>query len=121
MTEPWILGAFANLVALLHSGFILLVVLGGVLVLRWPRLAWFQVPVAVYGILIMVFNWPCPLTDLELALREQAGQAPQWQYFINHHIFRHLGIAGDEWYVVPGVIVAIVAGNGWPYWRLIRR
>ena len=39
----------ADLVLVVHLAFVLFVVLGGLLVLRWPRLAWVHVPVALYG------------------------------------------------------------------------
>jgi len=34
----------ADLVALLHGAFVLFVVFGGLLVWRWPRLAWPHLP-----------------------------------------------------------------------------
>ena len=34
----------AELVLVLHFGFVLFVVLGGVLVLRWPSLLWLHLP-----------------------------------------------------------------------------
>ncbi len=39
----------ADLVLLLHLAFILFVTLGGLLVLRWPRLAWLHLPAAAWG------------------------------------------------------------------------
>jgi len=37
-------GVLADIVLVLHLGFVLFVVLGGLLVLRWPGLAWLHVP-----------------------------------------------------------------------------
>ena len=39
----------ADLVLVLHFAFILLVMLGAVLVLRWRRIAWIHVPCALWG------------------------------------------------------------------------
>ncbi len=39
----------ADLVVVLHVLFVAFVVLGGLLVLRWPRLAWVHVPAALWG------------------------------------------------------------------------
>ncbi|MBI4421546.1 MAG: DUF2784 family protein, partial [Gemmatimonadetes bacterium] len=39
----------ADLVLVLHFTFVAFVVLGGVLVLRWPKLAWAHVPAAAWG------------------------------------------------------------------------
>lgn len=63
----------ADVVVLLHLGFVLFVVLGGLLALRWPRAAWVHLPVAAYGALIELVGWVCPLTPLEGRLREAAG------------------------------------------------
>ena len=40
----------ADAVLLGHLGFVLFVVLGGFLALRWPKLAWAHVPAAVWGV-----------------------------------------------------------------------
>ena len=69
-----IFGWMADAVLLLHLAFIVFVLLGGVLVLRWPRLAFAHFPAAVWGILVEVAGWIRPLTPLEVALRQRAGQ-----------------------------------------------
>jgi hypothetical protein len=63
----------ADLVVVLHFAFVLFVVFGGLLVLRWRRLAYVHLPVAFYGALIELVGWVCPLTPLEKRLRESAG------------------------------------------------
>ena len=55
----------ADLLVLIHLAFILFVVLGGLLVLRWPRIAFIHLPAALWGALIEFGNWICPLTPLE--------------------------------------------------------
>jgi Protein of Unknown function (DUF2784) len=76
----------ADLVVALHFAFVLFVVLGGLLVLRWPRLAYLHVPAAVWGVLIEFAGWICPLTPLEKTLRESAGSAGYEGGFIEHYI-----------------------------------
>lgn len=73
--------------AIVHLAFILFVVLGGLLVLRWPLLRWVHLPAAVWGALIEIGNWTCPLTFVENALLRRAGQAGYDDGFIAHHIF----------------------------------
>jgi hypothetical protein len=63
----------ADAVVAVHLLFIVFVVLGGLLVLRWPRAAWVHLPCAIWGFLIEVFGWICPLTPLENWLRARAG------------------------------------------------
>ena len=77
----------ATAVAILHFGFILFVVLGGFLVLRWPALRWVHLPVAVWGALIEIGHWTCPLTFVENALLRRAGQAGYDEGFIAHNLF----------------------------------
>lgn len=77
----------ANATALLHLAFILFVVLGGLLVLRWPRLMWLHLPAAIWGVLIEFAGWWCPLTRWENHFLRQAGRAGYDEGFVAHYIF----------------------------------
>lgn len=77
----------AALVALLHFAFILFVVLGGLLVVRWPRMMWIHLPAAVWGVLIEAAGWYCPLTRVENALLQRAGREGYSGGFVAHYIF----------------------------------
>lgn len=63
----------ADLVVAVHLAFVLFVVLGGLLALRWPRAAWVHVPAAAWGAWIELTGGICPLTPLENELRRRAG------------------------------------------------
>jgi len=76
----------ANTVLLLHLGFILFVVLGGLLVRRWPRLAWLHIPAALWGLYTEFFAVVCPLTPLENTLRRLGGAAGYPGGFIEHYL-----------------------------------
>ena len=78
--------ALADLVLVFHLAFVLFVVLGGLLVLRWPRVAWLHVPAAVWGVLIEYTGWICPLTPLENSFRARGGEAGYSGGFIEHYI-----------------------------------
>ena len=62
----------ADVVVLAHFGFIVFVAGGGLLVLRYPRVAWLHIPAAVWGVSVQFGDWVCPLTYLENAWREDA-------------------------------------------------
>src|ERR1041384_6550774 len=79
-------GDLADLIVAIHFGFLLFVVLGGLLVLRWPRLLWVHLPAAIWGVLIEFFGWICPLTPLENHLRRLGGEAGYSGGFIQHYI-----------------------------------
>jgi len=76
----------ADLVVLLHLGFILFAVLGGLLVLRRRRLAWLHLPAVVWAALIEFNGWICPLTPLENRLRRAGGAAGYEGGFVEHYI-----------------------------------
>jgi hypothetical protein len=77
---------FADLVVLFHLAFVAFVVLGGLLVLRWPKAAWVHIPAAVWGVLIEYTGWICPLTPLENSLRLRGGEAGYSGSFIEHYV-----------------------------------
>lgn len=76
----------ADLVVVLHVGFVLFVVLGGLLALRWPRAAWIHLPAAVWGAGIEFVQGICPLTPLENHLRQLGGQAGYSGDFVEHYV-----------------------------------
>ena len=76
----------ADLVLVLHLALVLFVILGGLLALRWPRLAGVHVPVALYGATIELVGFVCPLTPLENSLRRAGGQADYAGGFIDHYV-----------------------------------
>ncbi len=76
----------ADLVVVLHLLFIIFVVTGGFLALKYRRLAWAHVPVAFWGVLVEFTGWICPLYDLEVKLRLLAGEAGYEGGFIEHYL-----------------------------------
>jgi len=66
-------GGLADVVVLVHLAFIVFVATGGLLVLRWPKVAWAHLPSALWGALIELMGWVCPLTPLENTLRTAGG------------------------------------------------
>ncbi len=111
----------ADAVALLHGAFVLFVVLGGLLVWRWPRLAWLHLPAAAWGALIEFTGWMCPLTPLEHHLRQMIGQAGYAGGFVDHYLLALLYPAGltreGQWAL--GAFVLVV--NGAVYGVLLGR
>lgn len=79
-------GLLADLVVVVHLGFVVFVVVGGLLVLRWGWVAWLHLPSALWGALIEFFGWMCPLTPLEQWLRRRAGEAGYEGGFVEHYI-----------------------------------
>ena len=102
--------ALASLVLAVHGAFVLFVVAGGLLALRWPRAAWAHLPAAAWGAGIEFSGGVCPLTPLENRLRELAGQAGYDGGFIEHYLLAWLypgGLTHDT-QVSLGLAVVIV-------------
>jgi len=76
----------ADLVLLLHLAFVIFVVAGGLLALRWPRATWIHLPCAAWGAFIEFAGWICPLTPLENRLRQAAGGAGFEGGFVEHYV-----------------------------------
>ena len=76
----------ADFVLILHLCFILFVVLGGLLVLRWPWVTWLHLPAAAWGILVELAGWICPLTPLEIALRRDTGSSAYDTTFVEGYL-----------------------------------
>lgn len=76
----------ADLVVFLHFGFVLFAVFGGLFVIKWTRIAWIHLPSAIWAVLIECMGWICPLTPLEIWLRELGGELGYRTGFIEHYI-----------------------------------
>ena len=76
----------ADLIVLVHFGFVIFVVLGALLALRWPRIAWAHVPAVIWGALVEFTGWTCPLTPLENRLRQASGESTYRGDFIAHYV-----------------------------------
>lgn len=76
----------ADLVVVAHLGFIVFAALGALLALRWPRVLWLHAPAAVWAAAIALFGWICPLTPLEVGLREAGGEAGYAGGFVEHYV-----------------------------------
>ena len=113
--------AAADLVVLVHLAFVAFVVLGGLLVLRRPWVAWIHLPAALWGALIEFGGWICPLTPLEVALRRSAGEAGYAGGFIEHYVVALLypEALSRELQIALGAAVVLI--NAWIYAVLARR
>ena len=117
MLHRWL----ADVVLVIHLAFVLFVVLGGLLVLRWPRLAWIHVPVALYGAAIEFIGFICPLTPLENSLRRLGGEAGYEGGFSEHYITAALYPTGLTREIQLSLGVAVLVLNAAVYWVVLRR
>lgn len=78
--------AAADAVLVLHFAFVLFILLGGLLVLRRPKLAWLHAPAVAWAAFVEFSGRICPLTPLENALRQASGDAGYVGDFLEHYI-----------------------------------
>lgn len=76
----------ADAVVLVHGAFVLFVVAGCLLALRWRRAALVHLPAVVYGAMIELIGFTCPLTPLEKSLRRRAGSEGYDGGFVEHYV-----------------------------------
>jgi hypothetical protein len=100
----------AAVIVVLHFAFVVFVVLGGLLALRWPRVIWVHVPAVIWGALIEFTGWICPLTPLENRLRRAAGEAGYQGDFTAQYILPMLypdGLTRRDQLVLGGIALAV--------------
>ena len=113
----------ADAVLVLHLLFVVFVVAGGLLALRWPRAAWLHLPALAWGAAIEFFGWICPLTPLEILLRRRGGEAGYAGGFVEHYLLPVLYPAALtrelQWTLGAGLLLfnALVYALVWRRWR----
>ena len=112
--------AAADLVLVVHLAFVGFVAAGGLLAVRWPRLAWVHVPVALYGVAIEFLGFTCPLTPLEVALRRRGGEAGYTGGFVEHYVTAALypeGLTRPAQFALGAAVLALNAAIYLVAWR----
>jgi Protein of Unknown function (DUF2784) len=110
----------ADAVLLLHFTYILFVMVGGLAVVRMPRLAWLHLPAVLWGAWVEYVDWTCPLTPLESMLRKLGGETAFSGDFIDHYLNAAIYPEGlpRTAQIALGTFVLVV--NAAVYWRLWR-
>ncbi|MBC8484612.1 MAG: DUF2784 domain-containing protein [Bacteroidetes bacterium] len=111
----------ADLVAVFHFTFILFVVSGGFLAIRWHKVSWFHIPTAVWGALIEFAGWGCPLTPLENKLRLAGGDSGFAGGFIEEYLLPVIYPAGMTRSVQIALGSAVIVINVSIYGYLLLR
>ena len=96
----------ADLLVMLHMAFILFAMFGGLLVLKRTWVVLLHLPCLIWAVLIEWQGWICPLTPLELRLRELAGDAGYAGGFIDHYFLPLIYPTG----LTPSLQVVLAVG-----------
>ena len=98
----------ADATLVLHLLFVAFVVCGGLLVLRWPRMAWAHLPAAAWGASVEFAGWICPLTPLENWLRRRGGQQAYSSSFVEEYLLPLLyppTLSRESQWVLGGIVL----------------
>jgi hypothetical protein len=76
----------ADALVLLHLLFVVFVMTGGFLLVRWPGLLWLHLPAAAWGAFIEFSGGICPLTPLENSLRVLGGGGAYSGDFVERYL-----------------------------------
>jgi hypothetical protein len=118
---PGFAGVLADGVLIAHLAFIVFVMLGGLLVLRWPKVVWLHVPAVLWGIYVEISGRICPLTPLENSLREAAGQIGYRGGFIEHYVTALIYPDGLSRSIQMVLAAVVITANATVYLLLIRK
>jgi hypothetical protein len=114
----------AGAVAVLHATAVLFMLTGSLIALRRPRVLWLHVPVSLAILALYLTGSDCPLTTLELSLRERAGAPRYTGGFIGHYITEPLGFPIEATSTQVGIYVVAflpnVVGYGLLLWSKLR-
>jgi Protein of Unknown function (DUF2784) len=118
-------GVLAGVLVAAHLAFAIFAAAGGLLVLRWPRLAWAHLPAVAWAVYIEVTGGVCPLTPLENEWRQRAGLDRYSGDFIAQYVFPALypeGLTAAAQFAI-GVLVLVVnsAVYAWLFLETRRR
>ena len=111
--------SLATVVLFLHALFVVWVIFGAFLTRTRPLLRWLHIASLVWGILIEILLWPCPLTLLENWLEGKAGIEPYQGGFLLHYLDK-LVYPDISSTILTTAAVVICALNllfyGWQIW-----
>jgi Protein of Unknown function (DUF2784) len=100
----------ADLVLVVHALFIVFVILGGLIVLKWHKALWIHIPSALWGALIEFFGWICPLTYLENYFRVIGKGDSYESSFIQHYLLPVIyppGLTTDIQILLGSIVIII--------------
>ena len=79
-------GILADIVVWCHLAFVLFAVLGATLAVRLHWVVWLHLPAVFWAVWIELSGGTCPLTPLEIGLRQRAGQGGYRGDFVEHYL-----------------------------------
>ena len=92
---------------LLHFAWIVFVVTGAFWLRRYPRWRLVHLVAVIYSVGIEAFRWVCPLTYVEQALWERAGEQAYQGAFLTHYLEALIYAPVPQWLLVLSAILVL--------------
>jgi len=106
--------AAADFVVLLHLLWIVFLIVGAWPGARWPWVKWTHLAALAFSVLLQVFGWVCPITHLEVWLRQAGGATPYTGTFIGQYLERIVYLQLPTGFLLTGTLI-IIAISLWIY------
>ncbi len=100
----------ADLIVVVHAAFIVFVLLGALLLLKWRHAAWLHLPACLWGITVEFTGLLCPLTPLEIRFRLLAGEEGYSGSFVNEYLMPILyppGLTRELQLLFGGIVLLV--------------
>ena len=101
----------ADAVAVVHGAAVVLMLTGAVIALWRPRVLWVHLPVSLAILAVNRAGQPCPLTELEVWLRSEAGGVTYDGGYLGHYVFAPVGLDVASGSVQAGIYTVALAPN----------
>jgi hypothetical protein len=111
----------ARLAALVHLAFIVFLVVGGPLAVRWPRVVPFHLAALGATIAVNLTGSECPLTAIEQQALAWSGRVPYDGGFISHYLVEPIRPAGIDATVNLVMVLLLCVPTAWSYAAVWRR
>ena len=106
----------ADLLVSIHLAFAAFVIFGGFLAWKWRWAACAHLPALAWGFWVETSGRICPLTPLEIHLRQLAGEAGYQGGFLDHYLVPLLYPPGltraDQWVLAALLLVINIVAYG---------
>jgi hypothetical protein len=114
----------AHLVLIVHLAFVVFVLSGGLIVLKWRWIAWLHLPAAAWGAAVEFTGWICPLTPLENWLRVRDGEIGYEQDLVARYLLPILypeDLTRDLQFLLGTVVIVLNAAVYFWLWHMRAR
>ncbi|MET0763511.1 MAG: DUF2784 domain-containing protein [Blastococcus sp.] len=111
----------ADTVAVVHGAAVVLMLTGAVVALWRPRVLWVHLPVSLAILAVNRAGAPCPLTEVELWLRAEAGHAAYEGGYLGHYVLSPMGLDVASPSAQAGIYTVAIVPNALAFGLLAAR